>query len=214
MIGAGVAGQNAAAIALGMQAEVLLLDLDVARLRAADAIYQNHLQTVASSTYEIEALRARGRSRHRCGAHPRGESAVSDQQRTRFARMKRGPCWWTSRSTKVVVSNSRPTTHAAPTYEVHGSLFYCVANMPGAVPTSTWALTNVTLPYLLKLADHGWREACRRDHSLALGLNTRRPDHLQGRRRCVRDGQRVAGLRPGVGWPSPQIPASRPTCST
>ena len=69
--------------------------------------------------------------------------------------------------------DSRPTTHADPTYEVHDSLFYCVANMPGAVPhTSTWALTNVTLPYMLDLANHGWREACRHDHALALGLNT------------------------------------------
>ena len=69
--------------------------------------------------------------------------------------------------------DSRPTTHADPTYEVHNSLFYCVANMPGAVPhTSTWALTNVTLPYLLDLADLGWEQACRSDRALALGLNT------------------------------------------
>ena len=173
VIGAGVAGQNAAAIALGMQAEVLLLDLDVARLRAADAIYQGHLQTVASSTYEIE----------RCVLEAdlvigavliHGAKAPRLISNELVSRMKRG-------SVLVDISidqggcfeDSRPTTHAAPTYEVHGSLFYCVANMPGAVPhTSTWALTNVTLPYLLKLADHGWREACRRDHSLALGLNT------------------------------------------
>jgi alanine dehydrogenase len=69
--------------------------------------------------------------------------------------------------------DSRPTTHAEPTYRVHDSLFYCVSNMPGVVPhTSTWALTNVTLPYLLKLADLGWRDACRQDRALALGVNT------------------------------------------
>ena len=69
--------------------------------------------------------------------------------------------------------DSRPTTHADPTFEVHNSVFYCVANMPGAVPnTSTYALTNVTLPYAVALADHGWKEACRRDPALALGLNT------------------------------------------
>ncbi len=69
--------------------------------------------------------------------------------------------------------DSRPTTHADPIYKVHESMFYCVANMPGAVPhTSTYALTNVTLPYALELANHGWREALRRDPALALGLNT------------------------------------------
>jgi alanine dehydrogenase len=69
--------------------------------------------------------------------------------------------------------DSRPTTHADPVYRVHNSVFYCVANMPGAVPhTSTYALTNVTLPYVLELANHGWREALRKDRALSLGLNT------------------------------------------
>ena len=69
--------------------------------------------------------------------------------------------------------DSHPTTHADPVYQVHNSLFYCVANMPGAVPhTSTYALTNVTLPYALELANLGWREALRKDRALALGLNT------------------------------------------
>jgi alanine dehydrogenase len=69
--------------------------------------------------------------------------------------------------------DTRPTTHADPTFQVHNSTFYCVANMPGAVPnTSTYALTNATLPYVMALADKGWEAACRDDHSLALGLNT------------------------------------------
>ena len=69
--------------------------------------------------------------------------------------------------------DTHPTTHADPTFEVHNSIFYCVANMPGAVPnTSTYALTNATLPYAVALADKGWAHACRADHSLALGLNT------------------------------------------
>jgi alanine dehydrogenase len=69
--------------------------------------------------------------------------------------------------------DSHPTTHADPTYRVHNSVFYCVANMPGAVPhTSTYALTNVTLPYVLEIANLGWREALRRDPALAGGLNT------------------------------------------
>jgi alanine dehydrogenase len=68
---------------------------------------------------------------------------------------------------------SRPTTHAEPTFRVHSSLYYCVANMPGAVPhTSTYALTNVTLPYVVEIASQGWRAALRADHALALGLNT------------------------------------------
>jgi alanine dehydrogenase len=69
--------------------------------------------------------------------------------------------------------DTHPTTHADPTFAVHNSIFYCVANMPGAVPnTSTYALTNATLPYAVSLADKGWGQACRDDHSLALGLNT------------------------------------------
>jgi alanine dehydrogenase len=173
VIGAGVAGQNAAAIALGMQAEVLLLDRDIARLRTMDAIYQGHMQTVASNQYEIE----------RCVLDAdmvigavliHGAKAPKLISNELVSQMKPG-------SVLVDISidqggcfeDSRPTTHADPTYEVHDSLFYCVANMPGAVPhTSTWALTNVTLPYMLDLANHGWQEASRRDHALALGLNT------------------------------------------
>jgi alanine dehydrogenase len=69
--------------------------------------------------------------------------------------------------------DTRPTTHADPIFEVHNSIFYCVANMPGAVPnTSTWALTNATLPYTVALANKGWEKACRDDRALALGLNT------------------------------------------
>jgi alanine dehydrogenase len=69
--------------------------------------------------------------------------------------------------------DTHPTTHADPTFTVHNSIFYCVANMPGAVPnTSTYALTNATLPYAVALADKGWVDACRADHSLALGVNT------------------------------------------
>jgi alanine dehydrogenase len=77
--------------------------------------------------------------------------------------------------------DSRPTTHAEPTYRVHNSIFYCVANMPGAVPhTSTYALTNVTLPYALHLADQGWKAACRHDPALALGLNTHAGELVNG----------------------------------
>jgi alanine dehydrogenase len=173
VIGAGVSGMNAAAIALGMQAEVLLLDRDIAKLRHADAIYQGHCQTVASNTYEIE--RAISDADLVIGAvlvpGAKAPKLVTNDQ---VSRMKAG-------SVLVVISivqggcfeDSRPTTHADPTYQVHGSVFYCVANMPGAVPhTSTYALTNVTLPYAVELADRGWRDALRADHALSLGLNT------------------------------------------
>jgi len=173
VIGAGVSGMNAAAIALGMQAEVLLLDRDVAKLRHADAIYQGHCQTVASNTYEIE--RAISDADLVIGAvlvpGAKAPKLVTNEQ---VSAMKPG-------SVLVDISidqggcfeDSRPTTHADPTYPVHGSVFYCVANMPGAVPhTSTYALTNVTLPYAVELADRGWRDALRANHPLALGLNT------------------------------------------
>jgi alanine dehydrogenase len=173
VIGAGVSGMNAAAIALGLQAEVLLLDKNVNRLRQADAIYRGHLQTVASNAYEVE--RAVLDADLVIGAvlvpGAKAPTLVSNEL---VSRMKPG-------SLLVDISidqggcfeDSRPTTHADPVYPVHNSLFYCVANMPGAVPhTSTYALTNVTLPYALELANHGWREALRRDPALALGLNT------------------------------------------
>ncbi|MEU1607550.1 alanine dehydrogenase [Micromonospora matsumotoense] len=173
VIGAGVSGMNAAAIALGLQAEVLLLDMNVARLRQADAIYRGHLQTVASNAYEIE--RAVLDADLVIGAvlvpGAKAPTLISNEL---VSRMKPG-------SVLVDISidqggcfeDSRPTTHAEPTYQVHDSIFYCVANMPGAVPhTSTYALTNVTLPYALELANQGWRDALRRDPALALGLNT------------------------------------------
>ncbi len=173
VIGAGVSGMNAAAIALGMQAEVLLLDRNIERLRAADRIYQGHLQTVASNTYEVE--RAVLDADLVIGAvlvpGAKAPTLISNEL---VSRMKPG-------SVLVDISidqggcfeDSRPTTHDDPTYQVHNSIFYCVANMPGAVPhTSTYALTNVTLPYAVAVADKGWRQALRDDHSLALGLNT------------------------------------------
>jgi alanine dehydrogenase len=173
VIGAGVSGMNAAAIALGMQAEVLLLDRNIQRLREVDRIYQGHMQTVASNTYEIE--RACLDADLVIGAvlvpGAKAPTLVSNEL---VSRMRPG-------SVLVDISidqggcfeNSRPTTHADPTYKVHDSVFYCVANMPGAVPhTSTYALTNVTLPYAVELANRGWRDALRRDKALALGLNT------------------------------------------
>jgi alanine dehydrogenase len=173
VIGAGVAGMNAAAIALGMQAEVLLLDKNIGRLREADRIYQGHCQTVASNTYEIERA-VRDADLVIGAVLVPGAKAPKLVSNGLVARMNPG-----SVLVDIAIDqggcfeDSRPTTHADPVYKVHESLFYCVANMPGAVPhTSTYALTNVTLPYALEIADRGWREALRSDAVLASGLNT------------------------------------------
>src|SRR5213079_2816461 len=166
-------GMSAAVIALGMQSEVLLVDKNVARLRQADAIYQGHCQTVASNTYEIE--RAVIDADLVIGAvlvpGARAPKLVTDEL---VSRMKPG-----SVLVDIAIDqggcfeDSHATTHAEPTFKVHDSVFYCVANMPGAVPnTSTHALTNATLPYIVELANRGWAEALRRDPALALGLNT------------------------------------------
>jgi alanine dehydrogenase len=172
VLGAGVSGMNAAAIALGMQAEVLLLDKNIAKLREADRIYQGHCQTVSSNAYEVEQACLDADLVIGAVLVPgaKAPTLVSDDL---VARMKPG-------SVLVDISidqggcfeSSHPTTHDDPTYPVESSLFYCVANMPGAVPhTSTYALTNVTLPYALEIADQGWQQALRHDRALALGLN-------------------------------------------
>jgi alanine dehydrogenase len=173
VLGAGVAGRNAATVAAGMGAHVVLVDKDIDRLRHVDQTYRGRVRTVASNAYEIE--RAVLNADLVIGAvlvpGARTPRLVSNAL---VARMRPG-------SVLVDISidqggcfeDSRPTTHDAPTFRVHESIFYCVTNMPGAVPhTSTYALTNVTLPYVLQIADQGWRQACRRNPALLRGLNT------------------------------------------
>jgi alanine dehydrogenase len=164
---------NAAAVAVGMHADVTVLDRDVERLRAADRIYQGRLRTVTSNTYELERAVLDADLVIGAVLVP-GAKAPTLVSNDLVARMKPG-------SVLVDISidqggcfeDSRPTTHDDPTYRVHDSVFYCVANMPGAVPrTSTYALTNVTLPYVVRVADLGWRDACRADPGLAAGLTT------------------------------------------
>jgi alanine dehydrogenase len=173
VLGAGVSGLNAAAIAVGMQADVSVLDLNIDRLRAVDQIYRGQLRTVASNAFEIERAVLDADMVIGAVLIP-GAKAPTLVTNELVSRMKPG-------SVLVDISidqggcfeDSFPTTHANPTYAVHNSVFYCVANMPGAVPhTSTHALTNVTLPYAVALAGKGWQQACADDPSLSLGVNT------------------------------------------
>jgi alanine dehydrogenase len=172
VIGAGVAGLSAAAIAVGMQAEVVVLDTNVNRLRQIDFTYRGHLQTVASNAYEVEKA-CRWADLVIGAVLVPGAKAPTLVSNELVSTMRKG-----SVLVDIAIdqggcfADSRPTTHDDPTYRVHDSLFYCVANMPGAVPhTSTWALTNVTLPYVIQLADKGFRQAVLDDPALAKGVN-------------------------------------------
>ena len=172
VIGGGVAGQHAANTALGMGADVTVLDTDLDKLRAIYWRHRNLVHGLASSAYAI-AQQVR-QADLVIGAvlipGARTPRLVSNEL---VAEMKPG-----SVLVDIAVdqggcfADSRPTTHDAPTFQVHSSTFYCVANMPAAVPnTSTQALTNATLPYVLKLANQGWRSALSTDSALASGLN-------------------------------------------
>lgn len=173
IIGAGVSGQNAANIALGMGADVTLLDTDLDKLRMSFWRYSNQVHGLASSKLALEQQVLAADLVIGAVLIP-GAAAPKLVSNELVSRMKPG-----SVLVDIAVDqggcfeDTRPTTHADPTYQVHNSTFYCVANMPGAVPnTSTYALTNATLPYAVALANKGWVQACRDDHSLALGLNT------------------------------------------
>ena len=173
IIGAGVSGQNAANIALGMGADVTLLDTDLDKLRMTFWRFENRVHGLASSRFAIREQVRKADLVIGAVLVP-GARAPKLVTNDLVAEMKAG-----SVLVDIAVDqggcfeDTRPTTHADPTYQVHNSTFYCVANMPGAVPnTSTFALTNATLPYVVALADKGWKQACGDDPSLAMGLNT------------------------------------------
>ncbi|WP_313404495.1 alanine dehydrogenase [Aeromicrobium sp.] len=173
IIGAGVSGQNAANIALGMGADVTLLDTDLDKLRMSFWRYDNRVHGLASSQLAIEQQVLEADLVIGAVLLP-GAAAPKLVSNELVSRMRPG-----SVLVDIAIDqggcfeDSRPTTHADPTFAVHGSTFYCVANMPGAVPnTSTYALTNATLPYAIALAERGWTGAMRADPGLAQGLNT------------------------------------------
>jgi len=172
VIGGGVSGVNAATIALGMGADVTVLDLSIPRLRQIDAQFGGRVKTLVSSAYAIEQSVIEADMVIGAVLVP-GAKAPTLVSNDLVKRMKSG-----SVLVDIAIDqggcfeDSHATTHEDPVYRVHDSVFYCVANMPGAVPnTSTYALTNATLPYAVRLADLGWRDALKQDPALALGLN-------------------------------------------
>jgi len=173
VLGGGVAGTNAVAMAVGAGAEVTVMDTNINRLRELDHHYAGRVRTIASNAFEINRALSDADLVIGSVLIP-GAKAPKLVNNDHVKNMKPG-----SVLVDIAIdqggcfADSKPTTHAEPTFKVHNSIFYCVANMPGAVPhTSTYALTNATLPYARSLANNGWLEALRKDGSLALGLNT------------------------------------------
>ncbi len=172
VLGGGVSGTHAAEMAVGLRADVTVVDRSVKRLRELSSLFGNQLKTVYSTAHAIEEL-VRDADLVIGAVLIAGAAAPKLVTRAMVKTMKmgtvlvdiaidQGGCFETS----------RPTTHAEPTYVLDGVIHYCVTNMPGAVPrTSTFALTNATLPYIRALADHGWRQAIANDPGLARGLN-------------------------------------------
>jgi alanine dehydrogenase len=172
VLGGGVAGTQAVEMAIGLQADVTVIDRSLKRLRELAALNASRLKTLYSTTDAIEQAVIEADVVIGTVLVP-GAAAPKLVTRAMVAQMKplsvivdvaidQGGC----------TETSRPTSHASPTYTVDGVIHYCVTNMPGAVPrTSTYALTNATLPFVRALADHGWQAALKRDPHLARGLN-------------------------------------------
>jgi len=172
VIGGGVAGLNAAVIALGMGADVTVFDRSINRLQYIDTIYGGRIKTLVASKHAIErAVKSADLVIGAVLVH--GAKAPKLVSNALVAQMKHG-----SVLVDIAIDqggcfeDSKATTHDDPTYKIHNSIFYCVANMPGSVPnTSTYALTNVTMPYAKAIANKGWKKAIADDKSLRLGLN-------------------------------------------
>ena len=172
VIGGGVAGTEAALVANGMGANVTVIELSLQRLRELDARFNSEVETRVSTSYEI-AEQLKDADLVIGSVLIPGEKAPKLVTDAMVQNMKPGAVL-----VDIAIDqggcfeHSKPTTHDEPTFSVHGTTYYCVANMPGAVPaTSTRALTNATLPYVIALAGKGWRQALKDDAALALGLN-------------------------------------------
>ena len=172
VLGAGMAGSNAAQIAAGMEAEVTIVDRNVERLRQIDQVWHGRIQTAMSSSLGIERLALDADLVVGAVLVP-GAKAPHLVSAEVVSRMKQGAVLVDiSIDQGGCFETSHMTTHSRPTYVVDGIVHYCVGNMPGAVPrTSTYALTNVTLPYALAIAERGLEDAIRDDPALALGVN-------------------------------------------
>ncbi|MFM6967907.1 MAG: alanine dehydrogenase [Microbacteriaceae bacterium] len=173
VLGGGVAGTNAVAMAVGLGANVTVLDTNIQRLRELDALYAGRVQTIASNAYEIEKAALQADMLIGSVLIP-GAKAPKLITNDIVKKMKKGAVL-----VDIAIDqggcfeDSHATTHSEPTFAVHDTIFYCVANMPGAAPqTSTHALTNATAPYVRALASKGWKDALTADGSLALGLST------------------------------------------
>jgi alanine dehydrogenase len=173
VIGAGTAGYNAARVATGMGAAVTVLDVNINKLRELDHAFGGRVQTRYSTALEVAEAVKQADLVIGAVLLPGGK-APTLVSNSLVAHMKPGAVL-----VDIAIDqggcfeDSRPTTHDDPTFAVHDTLFYCVANMPAAVPkTSTYALTNATMPYVIELADNGWRAACRSNPALAKGLST------------------------------------------
>ena len=172
ILGGGVAGTHAAEIAVGMRADVTIVDRSVFRLRELSAQFGSALHTAYSTAADVERL-VRDADLVVGAVLVAGAAAPKLVTRAMLGTMKPGTVLVDiSIDQGGCFETSKPTTHADPTFVVDGIIHYCVANMPGAVPrTSTFALTNATLPYVRSLADLGWQAAFKRDPGLAGGLN-------------------------------------------
>jgi alanine dehydrogenase len=173
VIGGGVAGYNAARIAKGMGAHVNVFDVNINTLRKIDNESSGAIETRYSSMLDLEDA-VKGADLVIGAVLVPGAKAPKLVTNSTVAHMKSGAVL-----VDIAIDqggcfeDSHPTTHDDPTFTVHDTVFYCVANMPGAVPrTSTYALTNATIPYVVRLADKGWKAACQSDPALARGLST------------------------------------------
>ncbi|HEY1839061.1 MAG TPA: alanine dehydrogenase [Mycobacterium sp.] len=173
VIGAGTAGYNAARVANGMGAAVTVLDVSINKLRELDLLFGGRVQTRYSTALEVEEAVKHAELVIGAVLLPGGK-APTVVSNSLVAQMKPGAVL-----VDIAIDqggcfeDSHPTTHDDPTFAVHETLFYCVTNMPAAVPkTSTYALTNATMRYVIEIADNGWRAACRSNPALAKGLST------------------------------------------